>query len=185
MDTYKPRFTHAGQSVEPDRIYLLSTHTEGGQPWFVDWRVGRACVRELIVLHRFGLVTSLAWVLLPDALHWLTVVHEFPLNYLLRRFKSRSALMVNKALGRSGPVWRYGFDRRMIRDDEDLVAVSHDILALPIDAGLARRIGYYPLWDAWWVGTDRAGSLLGSEFGRFDVARDASGSLGSAVKAEQ
>ena len=40
---------------------------------------------------------------------------------------------------------------RALRRDEDLLAVARYIVANPLRAGLVRRVGDYPLWDAVWL----------------------------------
>jgi hypothetical protein len=152
-NTYRQVRTEVG--AVSDQIFLLTFDTAAAQPWFTDWYAGRACVREMRVLHRFGLATSLAWVLLPRALHWLVMIRSDPLDALVRRFKSRSALMINKALGRGGQVWEPGFARRAVAAHEDLWSISRVILATPIDSGLVATIGEYSLWDAWWIGAEQ------------------------------
>ncbi|HEB85657.1 MAG TPA: hypothetical protein ENI68_01375, partial [Gammaproteobacteria bacterium] len=65
-------------------------------PWFLDLACARAVIRELRgSTHLFGAGT-LAWVLMPDHLHWLLSLEgDARLADVLRRFKSRSARVVN------------------------------------------------------------------------------------------
>lgn len=119
-------------------------------PWpaalFADWRVGRLVVRELAAAP----VDSLAWVLMPDHLHWLLRLRDLPLAEV-GPVKSRSALAVNRALGRQGPVWQKDFHDHGIRGEEDLRALARYVVANPLRAGLVGHIGEYPLWDACWL----------------------------------
>jgi hypothetical protein len=63
-------------------------------------------VTEMRRVHEEGLVDSLAWVLMPDHRHWLVQLGEgSALAAVMKPFKARSARAVNRALGRSGPVW--------------------------------------------------------------------------------
>jgi REP element-mobilizing transposase RayT len=143
-----------GRGSEPGQAYLVTTATENREPLFSDWRIGRICVRELRVLHQFGVATSLAWVLMPDHLHWLLTVHYTPLDYVMKRLKARSALMINRTLGRKGPVWQRGFRDHPVRQEQDLAGIGRYIVANPLRAGLVTQIGDYPLWDAAWLSAE-------------------------------
>ena len=160
----------AERRAVPDQTYLLTFGTAAAQPWFSDWNAGRACVREMRVLQRFGLATSLAWVMLPQSLHWLVLIRSDPLGALVRRFKSRSALMINRTLGRGGQVWETGFECTTVGANDDLMSIARVILATPIEHGLATDIGSYSLWDAWWIGADQAISMNHTSSGRAPAA---------------
>ncbi len=138
------------RATEPGRAYLIKTTTHQRQPFFSEWCIGRICVRELQALDRFGIVTSLAWVLMPDHLHWLTVLHHTPIDYVMKRVKARSALMINRELGRKGPLWQSGYQDRAVSYEDDLAAIGRYIVNTPMRAGLVTSIGDYPLWDASW-----------------------------------
>lgn len=89
---------------------------------------------------------------MPDHLHWLVQLDEvLGLADLARRFKSVSALRINRRLGRSGPIWKPGYYDHLIRDDENLRDAARYIVANPLRAGLVERLGEYPLWDAVWL----------------------------------
>lgn len=182
MFTSSYRRIRAERCAVPDQTYLLTFDTAAAQPWFSDWGASRACVREMRVLQRFGLATSLAWVLLPQALHWLVLIRSDPLESLVRRFKSRSALMINRALGRGGPVWEVGFARQSIAAQDDLMSIAHAILATPIENGLVASLGDYALWDAWWIGADQIVSIDPTAPDRPVVSRDISVWPDAAVK---
>jgi hypothetical protein len=38
-----------------------------------------------------------------------------------------------------------------LRQDEDVARVARYVVANPLRAGLVKRIGDYPLWDAAWL----------------------------------
>lgn len=58
------------------------------QPLFGDFDLARLLVAELRAVSSEGWVTSLAWVVMPDHLHWLVELHGYPLDRLMRRIKS-------------------------------------------------------------------------------------------------
>ena len=104
-----------GRYSESGRIYLLTAVTHERQPIFKDWRLGRLVVRELRRAHEAGNATALAWVIMPDHIHWLVELHNGDLPRLMQVIKSRSARLINQARGRSEPVWQKGyFDRACV-----------------------------------------------------------------------
>jgi putative transposase len=140
-----------GRVSEPGRAYLLTTVTDCRRPVFGDWRIGRLLVAELRAEHEAGRVESLAWVVMPDHLHWLTILREETLDALMRRVKSRSAIAINNVLGDSRPLWQKAYHDHAVRAEEDLHAMARYVVANPLRAGLADRLGDYPLWDAVWL----------------------------------
>jgi putative transposase len=140
-----------GRCSEAGRAYLLTTVTERRRPVFADWRVGRLLVAELRAEHEIARVASLAWVVMPDHMHWLVTLREGTLDALMRRVKSRSAIAVNAALGVSGQLWQKGYHDHAVRAEDDLRAMARYVVANPLRAGLATRLADYPLRDAMWL----------------------------------
>jgi REP element-mobilizing transposase RayT len=93
----------------------------------------------------------LAWVVMPDHLHWLVRLETLSLSALMRNVKGRSARRLNQHLDLTGPFWQAGFHDRALREEEDLRLMARYIVANPIRAGLVERVGDYPLWDAIWL----------------------------------
>ncbi|MNC83563.1 hypothetical protein D3C75_1375940 [compost metagenome] len=69
----------------------------------------------------------------------------------MRRTKSRSTRAVNRASSREGRLWQAGYHDRAIRREDDVKTAARYIIANPLRAGLVKRIGDYPLWDAIWL----------------------------------
>lgn len=139
-----------GRFSEPERLYLLTSVLHERQALFTDINVGRVLVAELRQAHESGQVQSLAWVVMPDHLHWLVQLQHKPMNELMREIKGRSARRINQLLLRTGPVWQHGFHDRALRRDDDVLAVARYVIANPLRAGLVTRVGDYSLWDAVW-----------------------------------
>jgi len=94
----------------------------------------------------------LAWVLMPDHVHWLLQLGETDsLGEVIGRLKSASSRHTNRALNRTGPLWSKAFHDHALREEEDLQAVARYIVANPLRAGLIKRIGDYPFWNAIWL----------------------------------
>ena len=140
-----------GRYAEPGRIYLITTVTHNRQPVFSDWRSARLLVEQLRAADETEIVTSMAWVVMPDHLHWLFQLQEGSLADLLCRIKSRSSRSLNLMQGVQSRLWQRGYHDRAVRRDEDLQAVARYIIMNPLRAGLVTRVGDYPLWDAIWI----------------------------------
>lgn len=152
------RALRKGRVSLPNQAYVLTTVVARRQPVFADLMAGRLLVQCLRRQHEVGLVESLAFVVMPDHLHWLVVLQPgSDLSAVMRRVKGESArrlgayLWADKERHRIGGIWQDGFHDRALRREEDLQQVSRYLVANPLRAGLVASIGDYPLWDAKWV----------------------------------
>lgn len=140
-----------GRYSEPGRIYLLTTNTHERRPLFCDLQLGRLVVREMRKLQILGMADTLAWVLMPDHLHWMVRLQETELSELMSRIKSRSSQAIKRETGLEDPVWQTGYHDHAVRREEDLQSVARYVVANPLRAGLVDRLGDYPHWDAAWL----------------------------------
>ncbi len=158
------------------QVYCITTVTRDRHPLFTDITTARLLVRELRRLHEQGDVISLAWVVMPDHLHWMIQLehrsNEFdptgqlddgrwsnkfdptPLSRIVKVLKARSALTINRHLCQHGSLWQRAYYDHATRKDEDIRQIARYIVANPLRAGLVRDIGDYPHWDCIWM-TDR------------------------------
>ena len=132
-------------------MYLLTVVVHRRVPIFDDLRLGRLVVKQLREAHEDQWALSLAFVVMPDHLHWLVQLQHATLAQLMCRIKSRSSLTVNRALGRKGRLWQKGYHDRGVRCEEDLKDFARYVVCNPIRAGLVKRVHDYPLWDVWWL----------------------------------
>ncbi|KFF43202.1 MULTISPECIES: transposase [Pseudomonas] len=140
-----------GRYNESNRIYLLTTNTLEREPIFSDFKLGRLVVQQFRIAQYKGLATSLAWVVMPDHFHWLVSLEKGSLADLMRQVKSKSTRVVNAVAGRQGRLWQPGFHDHAVRREESLEGIARYIVANPLRAGLVKKFGDYPLWDAIWV----------------------------------
>lgn len=148
----------AGRLSLAGHAYLLTTCTQSRQTLFADFRAARTLARCINDQAIVGDCHVLAWVVMPDHMHLLIQLGVARcLSSFMNGLKGASARQVNLCLGRSGPVWQPAYHDRLLRKEENLVAVARYIVANPVRAGLAGRIGDYPHWDVCWLGDgDRA-----------------------------
>jgi REP element-mobilizing transposase RayT len=134
------RYSQAGQ------IYLLTLVTAGRERVFEHFSAARRAVRCFgePAVRAYG--TTLAFVVMPDHVHWLLELgSEGGVSVAVRVYRAKVSL----ALGRR--IWQKVFYDRALRRDEDLVAVARYVVGNPVRAGIVDRVGDYPHWDAVWI----------------------------------
>ncbi|WP_124405784.1 MULTISPECIES: transposase [unclassified Pseudomonas] len=140
-----------GRYSEAGRVYLVTAVVYQRYPVFAELSLARLLVAELKRAHDCGLVGSLAWVIMPDHLHWMFELRDATLPQVMRQVKSRSTLTINQACRTKGAFWQSGYHDRAVRAEEDLIKIARYIIANPLRAGLVEHIGDYSLWDAIWL----------------------------------
>ncbi|MBN0987752.1 REP-associated tyrosine transposase [Amphritea pacifica] len=138
-----------GRFSESGRIYLVTFVTHQRTPIFHDFGCGRIVVSSMRFLTTLS--DTLAYVIMPDHVHWLVELRDGSLERSVHSLKSFSAKEINKKLGWSGHIWQKGFHDHAIRDEEDLTEIARYIVMNPIRAGLVKSCREYALWDAVWV----------------------------------
>ncbi|WP_123728555.1 REP-associated tyrosine transposase [Stenotrophomonas rhizophila] len=139
-----------GRCSIPGQSYVLTMVCHHRRRWFVDPEVSAIAISHLKEMDERGYVRSLAWVVMPDHLHWLVELEAKPLADIARRLKSSTALAINRSLGRGGSFWQAGYHDHAVRRDESLHRHALYILGNPIRAGLSEQIGDYPYaWTLW------------------------------------
>lgn len=124
--------------------YHVVFSTKYRLPEFSDFAKARQIVRYLKTDSQLNNTQTLAFVVMPDHVHWLLILNNGTLHSAVQRIKSMySRYAKNK-------IWNKGFYDHGIRGDEDLTAIARYIVANPLRAGLVRRVGDYPHWDAVW-----------------------------------
>lgn len=134
-----------GRASLPGAIYHVTTVTRHRQPYFATLDNGRKLVHELMALHAERRAETLCYVVMPDHLHWLMCLQEGTLSDTVRRLKGRSAYAIGHA------VWQPNYFDHAVRSNEDLHTMARYIVANSLRAGLVKRLGDYPLWDAAWL----------------------------------
>ncbi len=133
-------------------VYLVTATTLDRQKLFADFAAGCAAARCFEDARLLGDAKMLAWVLMPDHVHWLLQLGERgELSVVASRLKSASARHANRALGRVGTVWARAFHDHALRSEDDLQDTARYVVANPLRAGLVTRIGDYPFWNAVWL----------------------------------
>ena len=155
MDEQNPhgKNLRKGRRSIPAQTYLVTTATFHRIPIFHDLNNGRIVARCIGHQEEKGHVTNLAFVIMPDHIHWLfSLSGDKTLSTIIAQMKSFSSRFINDRmnLGHKA-IWQAGFHDHALRKEEDLRNVARYIIANPLRAGLAENIGDYPLWDAYWL----------------------------------
>lgn len=142
-----------GRFSEAARVYLVTTVTHERKPLFTDFWLARQLIRELRKADNSGACKTLAFVVMPDHLHWLFQLSDKkPLPKVVGQVKAGASAAINQEQGTPGvPRWQKGFHDRALRCEEDLRALARYVVANPVRAGIVQRVGSYPHWDAIWL----------------------------------
>lgn len=141
-----------GRVSLPNQVYLITTATLDRQRFFEDFAAACAASRCFSDAYILGDACLLAWVLMPDHVHWLLQLGVADsLDLVVNRLKSASARQANKALHGSGALWQAAYHDRALRADENFRDAARYLVANPMRAGLVNRIGDYPFWNAVWL----------------------------------
>lgn len=141
-----------GRFSEANRAYLVTAVTRHRLPVFTELRACRLLIREMRALHEDAVVESIAWVVMPDHLHWLFRLGDrLDLGQAINILKGRSSRAINRHLGRKGSLWQRAFHDHALRDEEDLHEMAAYVVDNPLRAGLCESIREYPHWDAAWI----------------------------------
>ncbi len=141
-----------GRASICNTAYLITTTTQNREPLFSHFPAACSaarCFEDAALLRESRM---LAWVLMPDHAHWLLQLGEADnLGDVIGRLKSASSRHTNRTQNRMGSLWSKAFYDHALREEDDLQAVARYIVANPLRAGLVKRIGDYPFWNAIWL----------------------------------
>ncbi|CAK9892463.1 MULTISPECIES: REP-associated tyrosine transposase [Pseudomonas] len=151
MDSPASHRPRRGRFSEPGRLYLLTSITRDRVPIFDNFHAARCIPRQFRQAQLEGAARTLAWVVMPDHVHWLIELQQGSLACLMRRFKSRSRCALYKLGTLQGRLWQPGYHDHGLRREENVCAVARYVVANPLRAGLVKKLGDYPHWDAVWL----------------------------------
>lgn len=130
----------------PNNAYLAIIVTASRKPVFTsfdDAHVAVRCFHDRDVMRH---AQTLAFVVMPDHVHWLLQLGEYgSLSATIRLYKAKVSLILQQQ------TWQRGFHDHALRDEDDAHGIARYIIANPLRSGLAKSIGEYPHWDATWL----------------------------------
>ena len=135
-----------GRYSEAGRVYLVTAVTHERTPVFRDFFAARTLVQALRLEEAEKRARTLAYVVMPDHLHWLLQLGEgSTLSAVVGGVKSVTAHRLGMR------IWQPGFHDRAMRREEDLENAARYLVGNPLRAGLVEKAGDYPHWDAVWI----------------------------------
>ncbi|MFE3969609.1 transposase [Stenotrophomonas sp. YIM B13575] len=139
-----------GRWSQTGNVYAITAVTYARRRWFDDEANVDLLIEALRTVERTGRTCSLAWVIMPDHLHWLIQLRSGTLAGCMQILKSRSGRSIGRYVDADTPIWQPGYYDHALRSDECLRMQAMYIAANPVRAGLAARIGEYPYaWSRW------------------------------------
>ncbi len=141
-----------GRYSNKKQIYHLNVSTHNRSPVFTCLANGRLLVRAMMRAEIEGHANTLAFVIMPDHLHWLLqLTSGRPLSICIGAVKSESSRRIRYSNRSTEPVWQSGFYDRALRQEEDIADVARYMIANPVRAGIVDSVRQYALWDSVWV----------------------------------
>jgi putative transposase len=128
-----------------NHYYHLIFSTKNRKPTFDSFDNSRLFINILKEDQARRQSETLAFVVMPDHVHWLMIVKKTDLSKTVKRIKSISSRYIAELQ------WSDGFYDHMIRSDENLRTVARYIVANPVRAGLVSSVRGYSHWDAIWL----------------------------------
>jgi REP element-mobilizing transposase RayT len=145
------RALRKGRFSQESRAYLLTAVTAQRIPWFQVFSFAQIMCQNLSHPNCLQDARNLCWVVMPDHVHLLLQLGQSELSTIMKRLKARSAVLLNREIGRRGRFWAPGFHDHALRKEEELISVARYIVANPLRAGLVNHVADYPFWNAEWL----------------------------------
>jgi len=141
-----------GRVAIPNHSYSLTFCSSNRRALFVDDISAHLVARALDRSSSGGYCEQLAFVVMPDHVHWLvTLTGKCTLAALMSATKAEASRPLQAVLHLPLPIWQRGFYEHRIRTDEDLIEQARYLVANPLRAGLVQRLADYPHWFALWA----------------------------------
>ena len=135
-----------GRVSLPNHAYMVTIVTASRQPIFTSFTAARVAVRCFYDKDIVRQAQTLAFVVMPDHVHWLLQLEEEgDLSDVVRIYKTKVSLILWQR------IWQRGFHDHALRDEDDVRDTARDIIANPLRSGLTQHVGEYPHWDAIWL----------------------------------
>ena len=108
-------------------------------------------MHELWRQGRQGDCQSLAFVVMPDNIHWLLqLTGNTTLSDIVGRIKGRTAYFIARSTDVCGRIWQSGFHDHALRAEEDIECVGTYLIHNPVRAGIVSDADEYRYWDSIW-----------------------------------
>ena len=140
-----------GRFSETGRIYFITTGCHRRQKYLGNSLSAHIVMEELELRAAEGACRNLAYVVMPDHIHWLLQLKgDFLLRNIVRRLKGRSAHLINMMRSSPSTIWQKSFHDHALRAEEDIEDIANYLIHNPLRAGLVENLSDYPYWWSVW-----------------------------------
>jgi putative transposase len=140
-----------GRYSEPNRIYFVTSCTDGRTPIFRQPELARLVLDHSWREEKARDCENLAIVVMPDHFHWLLQISAGrSLQQIVASLKGGTAYKINRLRDQHGKVWQAGFHDHAVRREENLQNLAAYLIQNPVRAGLVSHIDDYPFWRSVW-----------------------------------
>jgi len=144
-----PRLLIGRRSLQ-GAYYMLTMTVAGRERIFTNDATVECVIEALRCSDREQRSRTLAWVVMPDHVHWLIQLGNGNISRCVQAFKSRSSRAIKLHLKSQSAVWQSGFYDHCVRSDQSLLKQANYLIENPVRAGLATKVGDYPYcWTRW------------------------------------
>jgi REP element-mobilizing transposase RayT len=159
---------HSGAHLLPCQQVIVANHSPAKIEEYFDRGAGACSLRDprmgALVANALGFWNGkryrlVAWCVMPNHVHVICRLlpgHE--LSVVLQSWKSYTARMSNRILGRSGPFWQREYYDRLIRNESEFERAVRYVVSNPERAGLTN-------WKWVWSAGEDARATAGLETG--------------------
>ncbi|KPH95326.1 transposase [Pseudoalteromonas porphyrae] len=102
-------------------------------------------------LEEEGAAKTIAFVFMPDHIHWLFQLQlKMELSGVIRTFKGRTT-KIARMNAQLNKFWQPDYYDHLIRNESDLINYARYIVANPLRGGLVKNVSLYPYWDCIYI----------------------------------
>ena len=136
-----------GRWSQTGNVYAITAVTRARRPWFDDKANVDLLIEALRTVERTGRTSSLAWVVMPDHLHWLFELRTGTLAGCMQILKSRSGRSIARRADANAPIWQPGYYDHALRCAAMSACVHRRCTSRPIRCvqGWPRASGSIPM----------------------------------------
>lgn len=140
----KGRVSSVGQT------YLITSTIHNRAELLKDKQLNSIVAGALRWLHDNNRIELLAYVIMPDHLHFIAILRTGSLSELMQSLKSYTAKKINGILQRKGKLWQDQYHDHALRKEEDLKDVVYYCLNNPVRKRMVEDYRDYPYWYCKW-----------------------------------
>jgi putative transposase len=145
---HKSHNLRIGRISERGQTYHINFCVENRAPLFLDLWFAREVVLSMRGCDAREITQTLAFVVMPDHVHWLFELKTGTVGAAVSRAKANSSRAINKRRNAIGSVWQKDYYDHALRSEESVHDVARYIVANPLRAGLVKSVRDYSHWYA-------------------------------------